>query len=219
MTKLQNNKFPAWLSNMTSTVVRCHLWGSLLSVALIMGIVWVGSLNDGLEQEVVAGGITIDLYDAALLIDNADQWWTIYAKNMQQKQALQARIEQVGAWLPRSCDWAIVEKNIRELAAVQGLKISAVQQGQRHVGIRVGVITVACEVTGSYESLCQFINQLSKQTHPIACSEIKLTCAPSDQTEGLHNAVSCLASLTLRVPFAAKDSIADQLLAEKNNAS
>ncbi len=206
---------------MTSTVRRCHLMGAITTTALMLCIGWVWSRNQSGVAEIVCGGTVVNLGDARELIENADQWRQKYTVNYTASQDIDERVRSIFAWLPKTVDWSGVEQDIRSIGATTEITILTLEQGDQHVGKRVGVVTATCHLQGSYQSLCKFLNELSNQTHPIACSEITLQRVTADKGREPRTAETrCTARLSLRIPFAASGTAAGQLLStETKNAS
>lgn len=211
---------PAWLSRLAPTVFRCHMIGSTAAVALIFCTAWVCSLNQFEVSTIEMGGASIDLIDASTLIENADQWRHLYTVNYQKKQLVDERVDQIGAWLPRSLDWSKTQTDIHFLAEAAGVSISSLTRGEDHTGTRVGVALASCDAEGSYAAICRFLFALNQHSTAIACSEIRLQRTKKERVEASGAVVPlCQATLYLRIPFAASDTPADPLLmAEANHA-
>jgi Tfp pilus assembly protein PilO len=200
---------------MTSTVLRCHLLGSLSAVALIMCVSWVWSRSYNKVTTIQYEDAVIDLNEATALIENADQWRQLYTVNFDQSKAVDVRADAIKAWLPEACDWPNTETDIQTIGESAGLRIQSINQGAQHVGSRVGVIVVDCQVQGSYASLCRFLSALHQRPQPIACSEIELHRVNEDVAEAAQpqGTQQCQAKVSLRIPLAAAKSAAGQLAA------
>ena len=219
--KTTSSKMHASLLHATSTVLRCHLIGSITAAALILCIAWVWSISRIEVATIQYNGRDIDLRDAAALIENADQWRRLYTVNYQQSQGLDQRAESIALWLPRSVDWATTQHDIRSIGETAGISILSIKPGERHVGTRVGVVSASCDVHGTYASLCRFLSELSNRPQPIACSEIQLERTVHAAANHVDDATPrCRATLSLRIPFAAAGTPAQRLLpTETKNAS
>jgi hypothetical protein len=219
--KMSNRKTFGWFSRLTSTVTRCHLLGSITSIALIIFITWVWSRNQVHVTTIQVGDMVIDLNEATALNENADQWRQLYTVNFRRSQSVEERADLINAWLPQSVDWPNTEQDIRSIGDSVELTTLVIKRGKSHVGMRVGVVVATCEVEGSYQSLCRFLSELKDRPQPIACSEIKLQrLGESTNIESEGPSQPCKATLTLRIPFAAMGTAAGQLLpAETNHAS
>lgn len=206
---------------MTSTVHRCHMLGAIAATALMFGIGWMLSYNQSDVSQIEFGGTVVNLGDARELIENAKQWRQQYTVDYLTSQDIDELVESISMWLPKSVDWSSAEQDIRSIAATTEMTILAIEQGDHHVGKRVGVVTAICSVQGSYQSLCEFLNELNKRPHPIACSEIALHRLTADERLDAGPAeTGCTATLSLRIPFAASGTAAGQLLStEIKNAS
>ena len=73
-------------------------------------------------------------------------------------------------------------------------------------------LAARCEVTGPYTSLCRFLSELTERGQPIACSEIALRRASDIDSRHDRNTARCTATVSLRIPYAAGESAAGQLL-------
>lgn len=203
---------PASLARMTSTVPRCHVIGCVTAVVLILGTAWIWSWNSNHADSIEYEGTVVDLNDAAALLENAEQWRQLYTVNYRQSRVVDDRSQSIASWLPTSVDWTKTENDIRLIADSTGLSILAIQSGDVHVGTRVGVVSSSCEVQGSYQALCRFLHELACRTQPIACSEIRLNRLVGEDDELANGTPSCNVTLSLRIPFAAAGTAAEQLL-------
>ncbi len=208
-------------TRLTSTVNRCHMLGAIVATALMLGIGWVWSFNQSEVLQIECGGTVVNLDDARGLIENANQWRQQYTVGYTESQDIDKLVKSISMWLPKSVDWSTAERDIRSIGTTTEMTILAIEQGDHHVGKRVGIVTATCSVQGSFHSLCEFLNELSKRPHPIACSEITLHRLTADEKRDAGTAkTGCIATLSLRIPFAASGTAAGQLLSTENkNAS
>ncbi|MFK8111801.1 MAG: hypothetical protein AB8B91_06350 [Rubripirellula sp.] len=216
MSDFSNPRIPRLLVGLTATSMRCHVLGATLTTLLILATAWVWSWNYSMN-DADSSGVT-ELSDAISLINDAEQWRQQYTENYEHSGLIDARVASIGNWLPRQLEWSEMEAAVRSSIKQSGLQMRSIQQGKRHVGLRVGVITARCEVEGSYESLCRFLNDISTEKYTIHCSELAVARAEAnkDQPSMSH----CQGSITLRMPFAASTSTAGKLLpSEEPNAS
>lgn len=206
--------------NLIGTVPRCHTLGATISIALILASAWVWSWGHRPVAIISCGEGEIELGEAMTLIENASQWREISAARVDEQDRINARVEEIVRWLPESVEFKTTEQTLLDLGEDNALHLFALQEGKRQVGSRVAVMTVTCEIHGSYVGLCRFLDQLPKLDQPIACSEVKLQRAlPGQQAdeEWQWGDQPCRASLTLRIPYAAPETASWKLLKEPTN--
>lgn len=212
---ITTRRMPAWLMRVTSTVTRCHLIGSITAAALIGCIALAWSQNRVDVATIQYDGKVIDIRDAASLIEHAGRWRQLYTINYLESQSIDRRVESIESWLPISVDWPNTQQEIQSIGAATGLSILSIKRGDQHIGTRVGVLAVSCEVQGTYGSLCRFLNELNDREHPIACSEIKLD--RTMQVDSSRDDIAlprCKATVSLRIPFGAAGTAAQRLLSK-----
>lgn len=212
------NAQPVWLSRVAATVPRGHFVGAVASIALILCTGWVWSLNARSAQTLECEGTLVDLNDARALIANSGQWRKQYTITWAASKNVDSQVAEISRWLPRDTDWAELERTLRTLAASSEIKVMSVQKGDCHVGSRVGILLATCNVRGTYKSLCEFLNQLTSQSRPLACSAIKLQRVPQQTADANLDSSQgqCAATITLRIPYAEKGTVAGRLLSTGN---
>ncbi len=210
---------PRWLQRLLASTWGCHLVGGGISLFIVASIFLVWSHGNVAVTTVTRGEEVIDLGDAAKLISEADQWRKRYALHYHQGQAIDVRRAAIEGWLPRNADWEQTHKRVHSLARSCDVSIVSLEKSKRHVGLRVGVDAATCRVEGSYDAICRFLVAITGSKIPLACNEITVVRIPADGGRE-EPRPPCAATLSLRVPFAAKGSVAAQLLsAESSDAS
>lgn len=198
------------------SVMTLHLAGISISALLIIAIAWTGSKNGSGTNDFEYEGTFLDMDDAETLIENADQWRQLYAINYRRSKDVEERCRAINAWLPASVDWNATHPLLLRLGQKHDLTISQVQQGERHCGTRVAVVTATCVIRGSFASLCHFLHDLSHQENPIACSEIQLQRVfGSDVQFSELKTPQCTATVTLRIPYSHLDSAAGKIVSKE----
>ena len=119
--------------------------------------------------------------------------------------------ETIRTWLPTQRDWIETRTSLQELADSCDLRIAALEQGNKHFGKRVSVFELRCELIGNYVDVCHFLQRLSELAEPIWCDEARLLRNEDDDRLRDQNIGECVASLSLRAPFAGKGSAAEKL--------
>ena len=210
-----------------ATAIRCHCFAVIAStlMASLIGWIWV-------NQEWFAADpyqTTEKIEHARMLISESDQWTKRFNESRQLAMKNAKRTGEIRAWLPKSIDWEVSSATIEELASRNELQLILLERDDDASGSRVSVAQANCMLSGSFEHICQFLDALPKMSHPIWCDSLQLAL---DQNQAaLPNADSqiqadevysrrCTATLTLRLPFAGKNTAAEKLFAlEVNHAS
>jgi hypothetical protein len=172
-----------------------------------------------------------DLVDAVRLLEDADNWRQKYVVYADESEKLKQRKQAIAQWLPLSADWTKIDERVRSLAAEAGVDVVALRQLDRHVGSRVGVVECECQLKGTFQAICVLTQQLSdlnakgaaarqasrvrdqEWTYPVWCHQIRLQRLPVI----VDNQIQCAATLTIRVPYAAKGSAAANILMQESN--
>tara|TARA_R110002049_G_scaffold27321_3_gene94420 strand:+ start:58676 stop:59395 length:720 start_codon:yes stop_codon:yes gene_type:complete len=202
---------------------RIRLFGVLVCVGLIAATAWVW-----LHPEVVVGSDRVDrakMADAIELLEQAADWRADYVACTNERDALQRRIETISRWLPQSVDWTQVNDQVRRAGFDTRVEVVQLRQLENHVGERVGVLIAECQVKGRFNSIYEFIHRISTAQDytasdndpgstaahlPVWCQSVRLQRVP-DVVDG---EVQCVATVMMRVPYAAEGTAAARLFAK-----
>ena len=197
--------------HLLSSAVRCHLIGAAVSVALLAAIVFVWSQRNTVETEFEHGDAVVDVAQAARLMQNADSLRQKNAAAFQEAKVIDDRVALIEQWLSPADDWDDAHDDLKAIAETSGIEIVEFDEGRRHVGTRVGIVTATCRIEGSYVGICKFLVAITQADRPIACSEIELQRVPTKSSDRAAQS-PCSVTLSLRLPFAAAGSVAANLL-------
>ncbi len=186
--------------------VRCHLLGSVLSLILVIGIAWIWKNADAFATDDRYSPQQIE--QATQLVADAENLRNQNADIMLASNQIDRRLEAIRAWLPQSIQWQPTRQRIEETAEQAELEMMFVDKGETRTGQRVGIQQVTCEVQGSYLGICQFLHELSSDPKPIWCDSVTIRRVPAD----LGKPVECAATVSLRLPFVAGNTIAGKLM-------
>lgn len=199
-----------WLAEKLATSTRCHLLGVTATACLLLANSWLWSNPTIFTAD--RNHSEAELTESIQLISSSSALQNQYAAVKQQREESDALIDAVEAWLPREQNWTTLRATLQALADEQGLDVIALERGSEHFGTRVAVIDIHCEVEGTYFGVCKFLQQLSNRERPLWCDEIRLQRENEDAPEGQSPKQRfCVAVMSLRAPFAGKDSHAQKL--------
>ncbi|QEF99694.1 hypothetical protein Mal15_37600 [Stieleria maiorica] len=205
-----------WLN----TPLRCHVVCGISAFALVASscLLW-------LRPELLAADRTHqpqEIAQAIELISNRNQFRNQYRQAQQQREENQSRVDRIAGWLPESRSWEDVRSVLQDLATDCDVQLVTMDRGTTHGGIRVAVLDTECEIQGTYGNVCEFLHRIVAAELPIWCDEIQVVRAegakrPAEASRGNHPPVRCLATLSLRVPYAGKATTAAKLLQRRSD--
>ena len=191
------------------TIVRCHILGGFLSIAVVLCSTWMWSISRATNETLEIDGQVVDHQEAATLLKNAGHWRSIHNESLTRADQVRERCNRLSMWLPESVNWDQFSSSIETLADEASVQLLSLERGTETVGNRVGMLQVTCQLEGTYLGICHFLDGIARRDQPVACSEIELHRLP---TADRSSPVNCGATLTLRVPFAGTGSAAHQVL-------
>ena len=189
-----------------SSATRCHVCGAILSLLLISATAWIWSNADQFAEDDQFSPEQIGA--ASQLVADADALRKKYAETVLTANQIKSRIDAIRAWLPTETRWEQTIQRIRQTAQSANVQLTSIDKGKQHVGDRIAVQTVECELQGSYADICRLLMELASAEKPIWCDSIRIQRAPPM----LQDASECSALISLRIPFAPSGTIAAQLL-------
>ncbi|MDV6033537.1 MAG: hypothetical protein F9B45_26290 [Phycisphaera sp. RhM] len=202
-----------------STPLRCHVVCGIIASGLIAlaSTIWI-------YPEILAADQPYrpqQIAEAIELISSRNRLQNQFNQADQRRRLTQERIEQIAAWLPQDRSWENVRSSLQNEAAACDVQLTALDRGRAHQGKRIAVLDAECEIRGSYPDVCRFLQRIVTADLPIWCDEIRLVRADHDHhaaaTHDVHPApVRCLATVSLRIPSAGKDTTAAKLLKRRS---
>ncbi|MCS7467893.1 hypothetical protein NZK35_14665 [Stieleria sp. ICT_E10.1] len=211
----QSSSHLRWIT----TPLRCHvLCGIIASVLIaITSTIWI-------YPEILAADQPYrpqQIAEANELISNRNRLQNQFDQADQRRRLTQERIEQIAAWLPQNRFWENVRSSLQNAAAACEVQLIALDRGRPHQGKRIAVLEADCEIRGSYPDVCRFLQRIVTADLPIWCDEIRLVRADRDHhaaatQDGNPAPVRCLATVSLRIPSAGKDTTAAKLLKRRS---
>lgn len=202
------------------TPSRCHIASGLISLGLLLLIVWMWTHPETIAADRIHQPEQIQ--DAVTLISSCDQMQNQFELASKRRQKNHDRIEQIAKWLPANPAWDRIRSQFQSIAAANEVQLISLERGSQHEGTRVAVLDARCEIRGSYASICQFLGQVIEVEQPIWCSEIRVvrtndsTDVPGPDRSSNHPR-TCLATISLRIPYAGKDTTAAKLLQRRSS--
>jgi len=202
------------------TPLRCHIASGIVAAGLIAIAGWMGVHPEWLATD--RSHTPEQIEDAITLISSRNQMHNRFNKAAEKRSRNQVRIDQISQWLPASRSWDNVRSTLQNIAASCDVTLISLDRGSSHNGKRVTVLDSKCEIQGSYEGICKFLQQIVTTDLPIWCSEIRVVRGEewsrfSANPSANSQPVNCLASLSLRIPFAGKDTTAAKLLVRSHD--
>ncbi len=189
-----------------SSATRCHVCGAILSLLLISATAWIWSHADEFAEDDQFSPQQIGA--ASQLVADADALRKKHAETVLTANQIKSRIDAIRAWLPPETSWEQASQRIRDAAQSANVQLSSIDKGKQHIGDRIGVQAVECELQGSYADICRLLSELACTEQPIWCDSIRIQrTAPV-----LQDASECSALISLRIPFASSGTIAAKLL-------
>ncbi len=192
------------VGNDSRTLFAIHAGCMLVCGSLALGSYWLVKQPNELSPTEL--DLPLPIEEAERLVANAKMW----SEELAQVQALNAKLRNdavaVIAWVPLQFDWQRTMKDVQSLAESRDLILVEIRPGDEFDGSRVAIHTATCQLEGTYESVCQFLDGLAKLEYPIWASELSLDI---DADSGLLTVVA-----HLRVPAAGKRT-ASAFLIEK----
>lgn len=207
-------------TNLFDTPLKCHAIGVTLAVVLLGINTWVWFHPSSLAPQSAHTETEID--EAIQLITNRDEIRTRFALAEQEHKSQLDAIHEIENWLPESRNWSEVRAIIQALCAESEVQLVAIEQGSQHVGQRVAVLETRCEIQGTYVDLCSFLQKLPQIDLPLWCDEVRVVrsdeAASLEAPQGDPNRETlCLATVSIRVPFAGKGTTAEKLLKRRRS--
>ena len=204
-----------WLRRLLCTPLRCHVVGSVLALTLVALTSWIWIHPETLSADHRHTPKQIE--DAISLISSSDRLQNRFKDAADQRNLHEDRIEEIATWLPAERSWDNVRSTLQSLSASSNVQMIALDRGNIHLGARIAVLDTRCEVQGSFPNVCDFLQRIVDQDLPIWCDEIRMVRGEStnryeDRRGGGGHSIPCLATLSLRVPFAGEDTTAAKLL-------
>lgn len=213
---MNRNRDTSQLDWLFASALRCHLFGAVVTLAMAGALAWVVTRGDTFWKTLLPPDPEIDLVDAVALVDQHERWQSREVAAKQKRRNLGARVRAIRGWLPEAVDWEVVRQDFESMADAADVSILDLDPGESQIGGRVGVLQVTCRLRGDYASFCRLLHQLAHQDQPIWCHEIRLERAPASPAEGtVVPGKPCLATLSLRIPYAAAGTAAGKLLQEE----
>lgn len=183
------------------TPMRCQVFSASIALVIIGCMVAVVQNKLWFAKDSVHSSEQVE--DSIKLVSESKQWRDKYAELVSFSRQTSGRITEVRRWLPKEIDWREAEDRIRTVAIKCNVQVTVDRKGDSRRGKRVGIVPANCIVNGSYEDVCQFLHELPNLERPIWCSSIRI----------IRESTGCIATLKLRMPYAAKDTVAEKLFA------
>ncbi len=209
---MRENSSRRWIESVLATPFRCHAICSTIAALLLIAIGWIWIHPEWLASD---PNCPPELQQENVqLISMRDQLMNDYHRADQINKRQRANIRDIQAWLPERQPWDQIRSSVQSVAIQSHVQLVALDRGKTHAGTRVSVQEALCEVHGSYSHLCQFLKRLSELPSPFWCGEIRMVRKQDLARESSMGDATprCLATLTIRVPFAGKGTIAKKLL-------
>lgn len=187
------------------TPMRCQVCSVSIALVIIGCMVAVVQNKLWFAKDLVHSSEQVE--DSIKLVSESQHWRDKYAGLVSVSRETNDRLAEVRRWLPEEIDWLEAEDGIRIVAIKCNVQVTVDRKGDPHVGKRVGIVQANCIVNGSYEDVCQFLHELPNLERPIWCSSIRV----------IRESTGCIATLKLRMPYAAKDTVAEKLFAAGAN--
>ncbi|MCA9140371.1 MAG: hypothetical protein KDB00_26550 [Planctomycetales bacterium] len=208
------NEVP-WHLRMLSTPLRSHFACGTCAVTLIGLITWLWIHPDSLASDRYHTQSQID--DAIKLVSSRHRMQNRFQSATDRRSDFDSRIEHIAEWLPEERSWESIRQNLQSVAAATNVQMTALERRTTHYGTRVAVIELRCESQGTYADVCRFLQQIADQKMPIWCDEVRLVRSGQSNLGDRYSSdegrpVVCLATLSLRAPFAGQETTAAKLL-------
>lgn len=214
---MNGNRVTSHLDWLLASAARCHLLGAAVTVAMAIVFGWVFTRGDAFWKTLLPPDPQIGLVEAAALVDQQVQWQQRETAVKLRRKNVRARVGTIRAWLPESADWETIQQDFEAIAAAADVSVLDLDQGDAQVGARMGVLQATCRLRGAYPGFCRLLHQLARRDQPIWCHEIRLQRAPVSPAEGaVVPGKPYLATLSLRIPYAAAGTAAGKLLQEED---
>lgn len=204
-----------WLLRVLNTPLRSHVASGVLAGILVASMAWLW-----FHPESLAGDRTHQpelIADATNLVSNRQNLQNRFAAATAHRDRCNHRIDEIIHWLPDSRSWESIRASLRTVAASNEVQLISLDRGKTHQGARVAVISTRCEIHGTYNHICAFLSQLALLDWPIWCDEIRIVRdnqVDQSEVESIDSraSVECVATLSLRSPFAGKKTTAGKLI-------
>lgn len=208
------------LGRLLHSPIRCHCFSSVLCLVIAAGIgwVWVNSEEFAFDDR----HSSEEIERVSQLLTCRDAWRSSRLMHEQVYNEQQSQIGTIQAWLPESVDWDESESVIRAAASQHGVTVVDIEENGTSVGARVAFTSANCQLNGDLIGLCKMMKQLSNMEQPIWCVSLRLRpfqrestlqddadSVDDDPSQDPQHSVT--ATLTLRIPFAGKNSAAKKM--------
>lgn len=203
------------------TPLRSHLASGLAAIVLIAVIAWIWCHPQTLATDHSHTQEQID--DAINLISSRERLQNRFNEATTKQNEFHQRMDAIAGWLPEKRSWESVRQSLQAVAASADVQLIGLDRGASHHGTRVAVIDARCEIQGSYPGICEFMQQLVMMEAPIWCDEVRIVRGDEnelldrDKANESDGSVLCLATLSLRAPFAGSETAAGKLLQRRPN--
>jgi len=181
-----------------------HIVCVVLCISLAGGNYWL--VNRPNDSSLVDVALPLPIEEAERLVAGTASWNDEFNMQSTLNDQLLKSAQHAIAWVPNTIDWRTTIAEIQSLAEQSDLVLVEMRPGNEFDGPRVTIHAAVCQLEGSYESICRFLDGLTKRPHPIWANELTI----QNESDGGPLAVV----LHLRVPVASKRS-AGAFLIEK----
>ena len=193
----------------TRVSVLIHIVGATVCAILACASYWL--LNRPNDSSSVVIELPFAVEEAERLVASATMWGDELALETALQSQLLRDAETAVSWVPKKMDWRKTIGEMQNLAEDCDLVLVEMRPGDEFDGPRVAVHAAVCQLEGSYESVCRFLDGLTKREYPIWANELTL----QNDTDGGPLTVV----VHLRVPAAGKRSAIAYLIEKLSNDS
>ncbi len=181
-----------------------HIAGGSLCIMLCATMHWLRQQPN--ESASPSTPLPMAVEEAERLVSNASTWLDELELQSNRNRQLVDEAHRAVEWVPRTYDWQKTMAVIQDLAERCDLVTAGIRPGETQLGSRVKIHTASVQLEGTYESLCNFLDQLPKLAQPIWASEITIQTNPDQGPLAIV--------LQLRVPEAGDRTISAYLIGE-----
>ncbi len=207
------------LLRLLSNPARSHAVSACVAVVLSSLVAWIWIYPETLSADRSHTKTQID--DAVNLINNGGALRLRFQKADEQHRQFEARINEISEWLPEKRTFESIRSELQSLASRADVQLIALDRGNTNVGTRVAVLNTRLEIQGSYKDICRFVKELAELDAPIWCDEVRIVRGnqfrDDDDGHAAANQVKCLATLSLRAPYAGGETTGGKLLLRRNH--
>lgn len=161
------------LSGNDSRVLKTvHILCAVICATLACSTLWLSNQpNEVLQSDME---LPLRVEEAEGLVANATQWTREWKQEKAGEVSLQRAAAKAISWIPRQLDWQRTMGDLQALAVGCDLLLVEIRPGEEFDGSRVAIRTAMCQVEGTYEAICQFLDGLVKLEHPVWASELTM---------------------------------------------